>query len=313
MKISRTLIFLIKLAIVLAIVFFIVRAVIADWEKVQSYEWQINPLLLALSCAGFFAAYAVLVLIWKRVLKAFGYTVSYQEAWAIYFIGNLGRYIPGKVWTVVGVAYMAGKSGIPAVVAGTAAICAQAYSVLSSFVFFVIFFILRNSAFTGIRFIWTLFFPVILILIFLVPRNLERMLNLILVRLGRERVSLKLTTAAAMKITCMYLCSWLVYGCAFWLFVSSMTGIGSFNPFFLAGAFAVSYVLGYIAFFAPGGIGVREGILSMLLTGMVSAGVAIVISFSARLMTTCVELICVGAVLIQKGFAYGKEKKKART
>jgi len=304
MKFSRMFLFSIKSAVILAVIFFITRTLVKDWGTVTSYEWNINPLLLGLSFIGFFAAYAVLVWIWSRVLASLGYAISFRDAWTIYFIGNLGRYIPGKVWTVAGVAYVAGKSGIPPVVAGTAAVCAQVYSILSSFVFFIIFLIFRNADFAALRVMWLLPLPVVLMVVFMVPRNLERLLNFLLRRIGSTPVSIILTTMEAVKITGLYLCSWLVFGGAFWLFVSAVTGIGTFNPFFLSGAYAVSYVIGFLAFFAPGGIGIREGILCVLLSGTVSAGVAVVIAVSSRLVVTCVELVSVGIVFIRKGFRW---------
>ena len=310
---SKLSVLLIKIAIVLAIVFYIGKAVVTDWQAVSSYDWQIQPLFLVLSCAGFLAAFSFLVWIWRGVLAAFGYPVPYREAWSIYFIGNLGRYIPGKIWTVAGVAYMAGKSGIPGVIAGTAAVCAQAYSILSSFVFFVLFYILKNQDFTGVTFLWTLPVPFVLMVVFLVPDNLERVLNFALKRFGKEAITLNISTATALKITLFYLISWLLFGVSFWFFVSSVAGQGLFNPLYLSGAFAVSYIIGYLAFFAPGGIGVREGILSLLLAGTVSTGVAAVLVVLLRLIITLVELGCAATVLFQKGVIYGKEKKEART
>ncbi len=300
-KPPKAFLILLKLAVILAVVIFIAGRIAADWKTVKSFDWQVHPLLLTLSFAGFFGAYALLVRIWSVVLASLGYTVSYGNAWDIYFIGNLGRYIPGKVWTVAGIAYMAGKSGIPAVIAGTSAVCAQAYSILSSFVFFVMFLIFKSADFAGYRSIWILPVPVILMVIFLRPANLERVLNSVLVRLGRKPVTIELTTAVALKITGLYLISWFLFGGAFWLFVAAVTGDITFNPLFLAGAYAVSYVGGFLAFFVPGGIGVREGILSVLLTGTVPAGVAVVIAVSSRLIITCVELVCVAIVFIRKG------------
>ena len=307
----KTAVNILKLSIVLVIVYFIVKTVTSEWQGVSSFEWQIQPALLIMSGIAFTAAYALLALIWRNVLALFGHHISYREAWAIYFVGNLGRYIPGKVWTIAGVAYMADRSGIPAVTAGTAAVCAQAYSILSSFVFFVLFFILRNPIVSDFNVLWILPVPVILMLVFLVPRNLERILNSVLSIMGRDAIHLGFGTATAVYITFLYFCSWIVFGGAFWLFVSSIAGAGLFDPLVMTGAYAVAYVTGYLALLVPGGLGVREGILSILLTGTVPVGVASVVAISTRLMVTIIELLCVGAVLTFKGVVYGKEKKEA--
>ena len=170
-----------------------------------------------------------------------------------------------------------------------------------------------NTAFFKAGFLWAVPLPVILFLIFMLPRNLERLLNFILRKLGKEEIAILLDVGTAVKITSLYLCSWFVFGYAFWLFVSSIAGSDTFSLFYLTGVYAVSYVTGYLALFAPGGIGVREGIMSILLTGAISPGVAAVVAILSRLMVTVIELLCVGLVLFQKGVIYGKEKKEIRT
>ena len=54
---------------------------------------------------------------------------------------------------------------------------------------------------------------------------------------------------------------WLAFGLSFWLVFPPDAG-------YLAqvvGAFSLSWLAGYVAFFAPGGIGVREVLLAVLL------------------------------------------------
>ncbi|MBN1291345.1 MAG: flippase-like domain-containing protein [Candidatus Latescibacteria bacterium] len=298
-----------KIIAVLTVIFFITKMVIKDWKAIQSFNWHINPLYLMVSFLGFCCGYAFLVWIWSVVLKALGYTVPYSEAWNIYFIGNLGRYIPGKLWTIAGIAYMAGKSGIPGVVAGTSAICAQAYSILSSFVFLILFLIFKGTYDGRFQVLWALPLLIVLVPVFMMPRNLEWSLNFLLKKMGRSQISIKYKTPTAIRITFLYLCSWFIFGGSFRLFISAVTGSTTINPLYLTGTYAVAYILGYIAFFAPGGIGVRESILTVLLTGYVPAGVAAVLSVSLRLMITFVEIACVVPVLFGKGLLhYGKEK-----
>ena len=298
-----------KIIVVPAVIFFMVKMVMKDWNAVRAFSWQIHPFYLAVSFFAFCCGYAFLVFIWGAVLKALGYSVPFNEAWIIYFIGNLGRYIPGKLWTIAGVAYMAGKSGIPRVVAGTSAVCAQAYSILSSFVFLILFLIFKGTYTERFQVLWVLPLPAVLVPVFMIPRNLERSLNFLLKKLGRAPITIKYKTPTAIRITFLYLCSWLIFGGAFRLFISAVTGGTVINLLYLAGAYAVAYILGYVAFFAPGGIGVREGILTVLLTGYVPPGVAAVIAISVRLMITFVEIVCVVPVLLGKGLLhYGKEK-----
>jgi uncharacterized membrane protein YbhN (UPF0104 family) len=58
----------------------------------------------------------------------------------------------------------------------------------------------------------------------------------------------------------------------------------------LTGAFAFSLTIGFLAVFVPGGLGVREGILVLLLSLYFPLPVATLISIFSRLYISVVEL-----------------------
>jgi hypothetical protein len=303
-KVSRMLSHAGKIGVALVLAWYVWKTVIANWRQVSAYDWNFDPVLMTLSVLMFAGCYVYLAWVWGRVLHSVGCEVSFRAAWDIYFIGNLGRYVPGKIWSIAGTAVMAERRGICPVTAGTASVFAQAYSITSSFVFFCVFLILRQFELSGVRFEWIAFGLVAFAIVFMVPSNMERAVNLILSLLGRETVSLGLTAGKAARIVWWYFLSWLMFGAAFWLFVAAVTGNRTFNPFFLAGAYAVAYVLGFFAFFVPGGLGVREGLLSVLLKTVMPQGVSLLIAFLLRLLVTIIEMVCVLIIILPRVFSH---------
>ena len=295
-----------KLTAALLIAYFVVRTVLTNWGQIRSYGWDFDPAFMGLSFGAFIATYLFLAWTWGRVLRYTGYPVPYRDAFEIYFIGNLGHYIPGKIWTVAGVAWLAERRGIPPVVAGAAAVFAQAYSIISSLAFFPLFLILNNVEPTWMNPEWMI--PAILLFVgfFIFPANMERALNFALGLLKRERVSLGLTLGKALRLTGLYFVSWVLFGIAFWLFVIAVTGNRGISPVLLTGAYATAYVVGYLAFFVPNGLGVREGVAGYLLSSTMPAGVALLVTFLVRLPVTLVELLCVVIILIRKGLPWQK-------
>jgi len=89
------------------------------------------------------------------------------------------------------------------------------------------------------------------------------------------------------------LAAWLLYGVAFQLLVAGVLGRAPGRTTSYIAAFTGSYLLGYIALFAPGGIGVREGSLIVALgrLGLAQAGAAGVISVASRLWLTVLEVL----------------------
>ena len=298
---------ILKCAVAAVIVFFLVRSVIVNREIIRGYDWSFNPGLMALSCLVFFAAYAILPWIWSKMLGYMGYRLRFFDAWHIYYIGNLGRYIPGKIWAVAGMAYMAEKAGIPATAAATAAVFAQVYSLLSSFVFFLIFLIFNVTYFSGYGFIWIAPVFFVIAVIFMFPRNLEPVLNYVLKKFGREPVRIGITPLAALKIITFYLLSWSFFGTAFWILITAVVGSGQVNLLFASGVWATAYAIGFLAFFVPGGLGVREGIMGLFFMNVLPVSVSIVIAGFSRLLVTIIEIICVIISFLRRGLQNGKK------
>ena len=87
----------------------------------------------------------------------------------------------------------------------------------------------------------------------------------------------------------MYLLNWLLYCGAFVFFVQGL-GFFALDGLTLVSVYAGAYLLGYAAFFAPAGIGVREGFLIAFLRPELGAG-AVGIAILTRLWMTVVELV----------------------
>jgi len=299
---------IVKISVLSIILFFLIRSVLSNWGIIQTYDWSFHPLLMTVSCLLFFTAFILLPWVWQKVLHYMGCELRYRDAWDIYYIGNLGRYIPGKIWGIAGMVYMAEKTGISKRIVGTAAIFAQAYSLVSSFVFLIILIIFKGDYFANFRFIWMLPIFFVLVIIFIFPKNLEHTLNFTLKKIGKSPVTIGITTVTALKILFFYFLVWMIAGVAFGVFVSSIVGWGKINLLVSAGVYVIAYVVGFLAVFAPGGFGVREGVLGLLLMNTIPVSVGIIIAALSRLLVTGIEIICVVPALMRRGIFYGKEK-----
>ena len=96
--------------------------------------------------------------------------------------------------------------------------------------------------------------------------------------------SLVLTTILAYTVT------GLIGGFSAFLLFNSLTPL-SFSLFFpLTGSFYAAGLIGIAAFFAPAGIGVREGVLFLLLPAFIPMPIVIVGAIAMRLITTFAEV-----------------------
>jgi hypothetical protein len=149
----------------------------------------------------------------------------------------MGKYVPGKVWSVLGMVYMCEKEGISVKVSVASAVLNQALNMIGGLLLVVIV--------SGTKFLGGLpkiaYLPLALILIiFIYPPLMESTLNILLKLLKKETISINLSFRDNLAFTLLFILSWCVYGVAFNIFIRSLTPF-SWNLLpFLSSAFAFS-------------------------------------------------------------------------
>jgi uncharacterized membrane protein YbhN (UPF0104 family) len=119
-----------------------------------------------------------------------------------------------------------------------------------------------------------------------------------LVRPAIEITPLRLS--AAMTAAGVTTLSWVAYGLAFWFLGKGLLAAAMPSPQQAIGVFAAGYIVGLLALFAPGGVGVRELVYVALLGPIIGSPAAIALSIASRLMLTLTEA---GAAVTALAFA----------
>ena len=112
-------------------------------------------------------------------------------------------------------------------------------------------------------------------------------------RATRERIRLPAVPAQAIWLAALGTAgAWVVYGIAFQWFSSALVHPVAGGTALYVAAFTGSYLVGYLAVFAPGGIVVRELMLATSLTtlGLMNSAEATLVAIASRLWLTAVEV-----------------------
>lgn len=219
---------------------------------------------------------------------------------SVILTANLGRYVPGKVWQIAGLALLSRRHGVTATTGTLAGLLIQAFSLAAAAIWALPALIEIWGGNPGASTPWLIAGAVMLLLLVagMLPGLVHGVFQFVF-RLARR------DPAEAPRTGRMFVPRWLaahgvlwgMYGVAFFLLLD---GLGLSIPVGQAVvSFAAAYLLGYLALPAPAGIGVREGVLTGLLMpelGVAAAPAAIV----ARLWMTGVELIPAGALAIRE-------------
>lgn len=258
--------------------------------EVDPSFWRPSPISLAGSVLLLLLGYLASALAWSAMLRDLGGPrLGVLTAFRLFFAANLGRYIPGKVWQLAGMALLARGVGVAPVLATSTAILGQAMSLLAAGVVGAAVFL---QAGTEWRWLGLVAVGGGLFLLGLVslPSVFRQGVRVIFGRAGGEVPSgLEEDHFFPLRWTTLHAGIWCIYGLAFWLLATSL-GLSTPLPF-MGAAFAAAYLAGYLALFAPAGLGVREGVLVALLQPVLGNGPALGLAVLSRVWTTAVEAV----------------------
>jgi hypothetical protein len=278
-------------ALVAAALAFLVWTAVGHWQQLRAYEWHVEPGRFALSLAAHVAVLVWGVFVWSRVLAVFaGARPRFPELVRIWFLSSAARYVPGMVWQFVAAAQLARDAGIAGGMLLTSLLVHTGFSVLSAGVVSAVVLPAATFGRDAVPAWW----PVLVALAAVLavhPRVLRTALRVVPRRLRGGDEPWRGSWLDGLLILGLSVVTWLFYGAAYWLFVTSLTPLraGSLAP--LVGVNALSFVAGFVVLFAPAGLGVRETTMTVLLGPLVPAGVAAVIALLSRLWTVAAEII----------------------
>jgi hypothetical protein len=89
---------------------------------------------------------------------------------------------------------------------------------------------------------------------------------------------------------------------SFWLVARALLHTPAHDVALYVGAFAAAWLVGVLAFFAPGGLGVREAVLVAILRSKIGVEDAVVLAAISRALLTVVDvaLAGIGALLLRR-------------
>jgi glycosyltransferase 2 family protein len=274
------------IAVVAAAAFYLIRIITGQWQQLQAFEWRVHPGLLAASVAAHVLVLTWGVWVWSRVLRHFEEPLVTQPVLQrIWFLSNLARYVPGKVFQFVAAAQLSRAAGLSAAVMLTSMLVHAGFALLSAVIVAV----------------WTLGSPTDALpwtaiavsggaLLTVHPLVLNRAIGVMPWLLRREVIRWTGTWFDAFRLLALSVLSWMLYGAAYHLFLTALAEVPWRLFPQMAGVNALSFFVGYVSIL-PGGIGLREVTMTELLRAYLPAGVSAVLALSSRLWTIAAELI----------------------
>ena len=306
------------LVIIFSVLFFFYSSFQQHWEGIRSQVLKLDYLYLALSFLPIVATYLLPTYGWYLALNTLSqmHPVTFQQSIAIVNTSNLTKYVPGKLWSYALQLYWMANAGFSKSLVVYVNLINLSISILTTLI--VGFLCLFASpdvvprAFTVPALLALLLFDVVFI-IFNAPVT-NRIIALFNRAFNRDvtyfdipnRLLIELHLLHGLAAFCLGIGAYLLcYGIGF--------AISAGNIPLVMASMLISDVIGFLAVIVPGGLGVREGIMYLMLHTSSSGAVSLLLPVASRIVSMLVEVLlgAIALLFLRKFIGAGADKAKA--
>ena len=277
-------------------------ALAGQWSQVVDRLADQEPVVLlgslGLALVGVFVSF----LLWRGTLGTLGNpgsTLPLRPASRLFFVTQLGKYLPGAVWPVLAQMRMGREFGIPRQRMGLAFLLTLGVTTLVGVLLGVAALPALLRAEGRVVLLGLLAVPLLLVL--LVPRVLNALIDRALRLLRRPGLEMPLSGRDVSRGVGVAVLFWLLYSGHVWLLAVGL-GADPLETFPVAlGGFAIAFSLGPLLVVLPAGAGVREAVLVVMLSGVLSTPDATAVALTSRALLILTDgLLALGAVAVPR-------------
>jgi len=260
---------------------------ITNWDKMIQFFALVPKRNLFLSAFFLLLGKLCLVFLPKFSLEKEGFKLSYFQVFFIVTITQLGKYIPGGVWHFVG-RYNAYQNQDISIKKSTKAILSENIWLLSGAIAVGTLFGLSSKL--GHELLSSIKFPTqsTYLIIYGIVIFLFWIALLIIYESFLNRKFPTIHLSSIIKLISFQFVTWTFLGISF-LFIFPEFSM-NIAPDVIFG-YSISWAIGYVIVFAPGGIGIREGALVWIFSSLFITGDILIYSTVHRFLYVAVEFI----------------------
>lgn len=282
---------LLSLVVVAVSIFFFVNVSLENFQNIPEVHWSLATLSVVFFSL-FFSAVGVLLLslIWRTLYVQSGNDLSILKAQIIVSISQIGKYFPGNVGQHVGRVALSQSYGLKLTPTMAAMFMEMVFGVAVACVFgaFALYFLVsERSGDIGVSIVELVSVSVILFLLpWLSLYVAQKLAPALVERLSGQSDICLPSLKSLLVVVALFSGCFLLFGIILKLQSIYFFDAGAGSVVQFTCLFALAWVIGYIVPGAPGGLGVRESAMIILMSPLIGEGAAIALSVSLRLTTT---------------------------
>jgi hypothetical protein len=240
--------------------------------------------------AGLFAS----AMVWRALLTDLGSPLPLRTALHVFFLGQLGKYLPGSVFAIAAQMELGRDQGVPRNRVGTASLLFM--GVLTATGLLVAAVALPFTSPDALRHYFWVLVVLPLGLVCLAPTVLTRLVARMLRLLRRDPLDRPLSWQGIGTSIAWALAMWAAYGAHLLLLVLPQHRTGSDNvPLLSLGGYALAWTVGFLVLLVPAGAAIREAVLVVSFAPVLERPAALAVALVSRGVMTFGDLIWGGA------------------
>jgi hypothetical protein len=254
---------------------------------------RVGPLGLLSSLALALVGIGATALQWRAVLGGLGVRFEVRDGARVFFVSQLGKYLPGSVWPIV-VQVEAGRrrgAARPTVLAAnlvTVVLSLATGAVLAGA-------LLPFSSPDALRRYWWALAALPLILVLAHPRTVPWLLDRVLRVLRRPPLGVAMSGAATARAIGWSLVSWVALGLHVAVLVAALGQPGWGVVALSVGGTSLAVTAGVLLVPVPAGAGLREVVLGAVLSTALAPGQVIAVVVASRVLLVTADLLLAAA------------------
>lgn len=280
-------------AFVTASLGFLVWRLVQDWDDVRTAAGQVSLGLVVVAFLAAVGGLGLTALAWRTLLAGLGSPLPVGTAGQVFFLSQIGKYLPGSVWPYLAQVRLGKELGVPMTRSAQAGVTFVLLHLVTGLVLGLPRLLLGDAL--DERFVLA-FAALPVLLVVLHPR----VLTWLTVRAARVmRVEVRPVPppwSALAQAVGWLLGAWVLYGLSLAALVAPFEPLTPGTLGLLTSAFALAWSVGFlgaalVVVAAPAGLGFREIALYATLAGVVPTGAAALVVLLSRVLMTLGDLL----------------------
>ncbi|RMG39136.1 MAG: hypothetical protein D6719_14015 [Candidatus Dadabacteria bacterium] len=283
-----------KAAVTLLVIFYVYLSVKDSFAHFDPSQLSFSATDLFISLVIFLLYHLNSALIWQFLTVKNGVAINTRKALPIWFKSVMGKYVPGKalMWVIRLVSYREENKELPAIgllrcfiLEYLGGIASAVIILLCSISFFPSSFYPKNIQSAAAL-------VLIICCLGMHPYVLKRIGAVLSRSFGITKDSVALKTREVLQAVALSGCNWFVLGLSMFFAARAFYPELNWSAYlYVTSGYIFAGVIGFLAIFAPSGIGVREGLFIAVLAKLMPLEIATIVAIAARLVSTAGELI----------------------